>query len=240
MKLQPLLALLALLALAGCKEKEAQPTEPGAQGQAQAQAKPNAPKAAPIPADSPLRKPGELNEQAPATYKVRFETTKGPFTLEVHRDWAPLGADRFYNLVKNGYYDNDAFFRAVPNFMVQFGIHGDPSVAKVWRTATIKDDPVKESNKRGTITFATSGRDARTTQVFINFRDNAFLDRMDFAPFGKVTEGMDVVDSLYQGYGEGAPRGAGPDQARIQSQGNEYLQRDFPNLDYVKTAKIVE
>lgn len=243
MKLQLLAVTLALLALTGCKDqKEAQPADTSAtatQAQGQ-QAKPSQPKTAPIPADSPLRKPAELKEEAPATYKVRFETTKGPVVLEVNRDSAPLGADRFYNLVKNGFYDNVAFFRAVPNFMVQFGIHGDPSVAKVWRTATFPDDQVKGSNTKGTISFATSGPNSRTTQVFINYRDNAFLDRMGFAPFGKVIEGMDVVDSLYQGYGEGAPRGAGPDQAKIQSQGNEYLQKDFPNLDYIKTAKIVE
>ena len=155
-----------------------------------------------------LANPAALNEQAPATYKVQFDTSKGPFVVEVHRDWAPNGADRFYNLVKNGFYDNVRFFRVVSGFMVQFGINGDPKLSAVWREARIKDDPVKQSNTRGTITFATAGPDTRTTQVFINFADNAALDRQGFAPFGKVVSGMNVVDQLYSGYGEGAPRGA--------------------------------
>jgi peptidyl-prolyl cis-trans isomerase A (cyclophilin A) len=187
-----------------------------------------------------LGNPAALNEQAPAVYKVNVDTSKGPFVLEVHRDWAPLGADRFYNLVKNGFYDNARFFRVISGFMVQFGINGDPKVSAVWHDANIKDDPVRQSNSRGTISFATAGPNTRTTQVFINFGDNRALDRMGFAPFGKVVSGMDVVDRLYSGYGEGAPRGNGPDQQRLQSQGNAYLAHDFGTLDYIKKATIAK
>jgi peptidyl-prolyl cis-trans isomerase A (cyclophilin A) len=187
-----------------------------------------------------LGNPAALNEQAPAVYKVNVETSKGPFVIEVHRDWAPVGADRFYNLVKNGFYDNDRFFRVISGFMVQFGVNGDPKVSAVWREANIKDDPVRQSNSRGMITFATAGPNTRTTQVFINFADNGALDRMGFAPFGRVVSGMNVVDALYSGYGEGAPRGSGPDQQRVQSQGNAYLTHDFAKLDYIKKASIAK
>lgn len=242
------LAATALVALTGCKD-QGQPNgtaapQPSAQAQqpaAQAENKPAAAQQQPAtPADSPLLQPAKLTEQAPATYKVRFDTTKGPFVIEVQRELAPLGADRFYNLVKNGFYDDVAFFRAVEGFMVQFGIHGDPKVAAQWRDAVFPDDPVKGQNVRGTISFATSGPNSRTTQVFINYKDNAFLDRMGFAPFGKVVEGMDVVDSLHKGYGEGAPRGRGPNQGRIQTEGNTYLRAEFPELDYVKKAEIAK
>ncbi|MET0301074.1 MAG: peptidylprolyl isomerase [Methyloceanibacter sp.] len=187
-----------------------------------------------------LSDPAALNAKAPAVYQAKFDTSKGPFVIEVHRDWAPRGADRFYNLVKNGFFDNARFFRVIEGFMVQFGINGDPKIAGVWRDADIKDDPVKQSNERGTITFATAGPNTRTTQVFINFADNAPLDGQGFSPFGKVVSGMEVVDSLYGGYGEGAPNGNGPDQGRIQSQGNAYLEQDFPKLDFIKTATIAE
>ena len=179
-----------------------------------------------------------LNEKAPATYKVKFDTSKGAFVVEVHRDWAPNGADRFYNLVKNGFYNDARFFRVISDFMVQFGINGNPKISAVWRDANIKDDPVKASNKRGYITFATAGPDTRTTQVFINFANNAGLDDQGFAPFGQVISGMDVVDSLYSGYGEGAPQGHGPNQGVVQSMGNAYLDKAFPKLDYIKTATI--
>jgi peptidyl-prolyl cis-trans isomerase A (cyclophilin A) len=176
---------------------------------------------------------------APATYRARFETSAGVFVIEVQRAWAPLGADRFYELVKGGYYDGQRFFRVLSGFMAQIGIHGDPKVAATWRSRDILDDPVHQSNTRGMVSFATAGPNTRTTQVFINYGDNSSLDGMGFAPFGKVVEGMDVVDRLYAGYGEGAPRGRGPDQGRIQSEGNAYLERDFPKLDYVKHATIV-
>jgi len=176
---------------------------------------------------------------APATFRARFETTAGTFVIEVRRDWAPRGADRFYTLVKSGYYDGVRFFRVISGFMAQFGIHGDPKVSAVWRERTIPDDPVRQSNARGMVTYATAGPGTRTTQIFINYRDNSGLDGQGFAPFGKVVEGMEVVDRLYAGYGEGAPRGGGPNQGRIQAEGNTYLARDFPKLDYVKRGTIV-
>jgi len=185
-----------------------------------------------------LASPATLNETAPATYKARFDTSKGPFVVEIRRDWAPNGADRFFNLVKNGFYDEARFFRVINGFMVQFGINKDPRISTSWRTAVIKDDPVKQSNKRGTITFATSGPNSRTSQVFINFADNGGLDSQGFSPFGRVISGMEVVDALYSGYGEGAPRGRGPDQGRIQTEGNAYLTKEFPRLDHIKSATI--
>jgi peptidyl-prolyl cis-trans isomerase A (cyclophilin A) len=194
--------------------------------------------AAPALSQGNLANPAALNEQAPATYKARFDTSKGVFVVEVRRDWAPNGADRFYNLVKNGFYDNVRFFRVIKGFMVQFGINGDPKVSAVWREARIRDDAVKQSNKRGYITFATAGPNTRTSQVFINFGDNAGLDQQGFAPFGQVVSGMDIVDALNGEYGEGAPRGRGPDQGRLQAEGNAYLAKDFSRMDFVKKATI--
>jgi peptidyl-prolyl cis-trans isomerase A (cyclophilin A) len=185
-----------------------------------------------------LSNPAALNEPAPASFKVKFDTSKGPFVVEVHRDWAPNGADRFYNLVKNGFFDNARFFRVISGFMVQFGINADPKLSGVWREARIKDDPVRQSNKRGMITFATAGPNTRTTQMFINFADNGSLDRQGFSPFGQVVSGMNVVDALYSGYGEGAPGGSGPEQGRIQQEGNAYLMKEFGKLDYIKKATI--
>jgi formylglycine-generating enzyme required for sulfatase activity/cyclophilin family peptidyl-prolyl cis-trans isomerase len=185
-----------------------------------------------------LANPAALNEPAPPVYKARFETSKGSFVVEVHRDWAPNGADRFFNLVKNRFYDDTRFFRVISGFMVQFGINGDPKISAPWRMATISDDPVKQSNKRGYVSFATSGPNSRTSQVFINFADNAGLDRQGFAPFGQVISGMDVVDGFYSGYGEGAPSGRGPQQGRIQREGNAYLEKDFSNLDHIKKATL--
>jgi peptidyl-prolyl cis-trans isomerase A (cyclophilin A) len=192
----------------------------------------------PAIAQSALENPAGLREQAPATYKARFDTTKGVFVVEVTRAWAPKGADRFYNLVKNGFYDNVRFFRVISGFMVQFGINGDPGVMARWRAAQISDDPVSQSNTRGMITFAMAGPNTRTSQVFINFGDNSQLDRMGFAPFGRVVSGMNVVDLINAEYGEGAPRGRGPDQSRIQNEGNTYLAKDFPRLDYIRKATI--
>ena len=183
--------------------------------------------------------PAKAKEKAPETYNALFKTTKGDFVIEVHRDWAPNGADRFYNLVKMGYYNDCAFFRAVEGFMVQFGINGSPAVNAKWREATIKDDPaVGQSNKPGYVSFATAGPNTRTTQLFINYADNGRLDAMGFTPFGKVSKGMDVVNNLYKGYGEGAHSGMGPDQGRIQMEGNAYMKKDFPKLDWIKTATI--
>ena len=185
-----------------------------------------------------LANPATLREQAPAQYKAKFDTTKGVFVLDVHRNWAPNGADRFYNLVKSGFYDNVRFFRVISGFMVQFGISGDPKIAAPWRDAKIKDDPVVQSNRRGYITYAMAGPNTRTTQVFINFGENGSLDSQGFSPFGRVIQGMEVVDKLNAEYGEGAPRGRGPDQTRVQMEGNAYLTKDFANLDYVRKATI--
>jgi peptidyl-prolyl cis-trans isomerase A (cyclophilin A) len=199
--------------------------------------KTNTPTAAPVaPA---YADPSKLTEKAPDTFKAQFDTTKGKFTIEVTRSLSPNGADRFYNLVRSGFFKDIAFFRVVPGFMCQFGIHGDPATSAKWREANISDDPVKGSNTRGTITFATAGPNTRTTQLFINFGDNTRLDEMGFSPFGKVVEGMDVVDKINGEYGEGAPNGMGPNQGRIQMQGNDYLKKEFPNLDYIKSATVL-
>jgi peptidyl-prolyl cis-trans isomerase A (cyclophilin A) len=184
-----------------------------------------------------LMDPAKLTAQAPATFKVKIETSEGNFVIDVNRDQAPIGADRFYNLVKNGYFDDARFFRVVPGFVVQFGMSGDPAVTKVWQRATIKDDPVKGSNTKGTLTFATSGPNSRTTQVFINLKDNARLDSMGFSPFGTVSEGMSVVEKLHGGYGD-PPKG--PQQPRISAEGNAYLDKEFPELDRLVKATIVE
>ena len=193
-------------------------------------------------ADVTVLDPKNATKKAPDRYEVLFETTKGNVVIEVQREWSPLGADRFYNLVDMGYFTDIAFFRAIKGFMNQFGIHGDPQVARMWVTAKIQDDPVLQSNTRGFVSFATSGKNSRTTQMFINTRDNNNLDGMGFSPFGKVSEtkggGMKVVDQLFTGYGEGAPRGRGPSQALIQRQGNQYLKSDFPDLDYILSSRI--
>jgi peptidyl-prolyl cis-trans isomerase A (cyclophilin A) len=170
--------------------------------------------------------------QAPPTFRALFTTSKGPFTIEVHRNWAPNGADRFYDLVNNHFYDEARFFRVVPGFVVQWGIQGDPAVQLNWRSKTIPDDPVTQTNRHGTITFATSGPNSRTTQLFINLADNPRLDASGFAPFGQVISGMNVVDALYSGYGQT------PDQNQIQARGNAYLQSQFPQLDYIQTARV--
>lgn len=173
-------------------------------------------------------------DPAPETYQVLFHTSKGNFTVEVHREWAPIGADRFFKLIESGYYDECRFFRVVPGFMVQWGINGDPDIQKNWVKATINDDPVTKSNTRGFITFATSGRNSRTSQLFINYGDNSQLDGMGFAPFGQVIDGMDVVDAINSQYGQR------PDQGSIQSSGNAYLNKSFPKLDYIRKASIVK
>ncbi len=167
------------------------------------------------------------------TFKVKFESTAGDFVVLVHRDWAPVGAQRFYELVKDGFYDECRFFRVVSNFMVQFGINGSPDVQERWQR-NIQDDAPKVSNKRSYMTFATSGPNSRTTQVFVNFVDNAFLDAQGFASFGEVIEGMDYVDVIFSGHAEE------PDQGQITSRGNAYLKAKFPKLDYVKRATVIE
>jgi peptidyl-prolyl cis-trans isomerase A (cyclophilin A) len=186
-------------------------------------------------APAKLADPAKLTAKAPDTFRARFDTTKGTFVIEVHREWSPNGADRFYNLVKSGYYDGVKFFRVVPGFIVQWGIHGDPSIATTWFKATIPDDPVKQSNTRGFVTYAKStAPNSRSVQLFINLVDNARLDEMGFAPFGKVTEGMDVVDKLYGEYAEQLKLL----QGRIAEEGNAFLEKNYPQLDGIKKASI--
>ena len=194
---------------------------------------------------NPLLNPAseEMNRTAPDLFQAKFETSKGDFVIAVHRDWSPNGADRFYNLVRSGYYDGVRFFRVLDGFVAQFGISGDPEVSAVWRQRTIPDDvpddSTRASNTRGYVTYAMAGPNTRTTQVFINYGDNSRLDGMGFAPFGLIVEGMEAVDGFYSEYGEGAPSGRGPNQARIQAEGNGYLETEFPLLDYVERAYVV-
>lgn len=178
-------------------------------------------------------------EVPPDTFHARFVTSKGDFVVQVVRAWAPLGAQRFHALVKHGFYDGTRFFRVLPGFVVQFGVSGAPAVQRAWDAAPLTDDPVVESNRRGTITFATAGPNTRTTQVFINFRDNANLDAQGFSPFGRVVEGMDVLDRLYSGYGEMAPMGTGPSPACFDRAGNGYFRAQFPQLDTIARATIL-
>jgi peptidyl-prolyl cis-trans isomerase A (cyclophilin A) len=212
----------AMIGLSACGHKEAPPQQTAA---AAAPAVVSGDALDPNSPDMPLT--------APADYRVRFETSAGPFIIEVTRAWAPRGADRFYNLVRHGFYDGTRFFRVLPGFVAQFGISGDPARSARWREATIPDDPVTQHNLRGTITFATAGPNTRTTQLFINFSDNTSLDARGFAPFGRVVDGMDVVDRIYAGYGET------PDQGLIQTRGNAYLATAFPRLDSIAHATIV-
>jgi peptidyl-prolyl cis-trans isomerase A (cyclophilin A) len=234
------------LALTGCGKTE----EPASIGSTVSSAPPaTAPTPAAPPAPSPppassgtlasavhpqLLDPSKLIAKAPDVFQARFTTTKGDFVVEVHRDWAPNAADRFYNLVKAGFFDDTRFFRVIDGFMAQFGISGDPAVAAKWQNANIPDDPVKQSNKPGFVTFAqTNAPNSRATQIFVNYGDNSRLDATRFAPFGQVTKGMDVLNGIYKGYGES------PNQGAIQSQGNAYLDAKFPKLDGVKHAEIV-
>ena len=186
-------------------------------------------------ASAKLKNPAALNEQAPATYRARFETSQGVFVIEAHRDWAPNAADRFYNLVKNGFYDNARFFRVLSGFMAQFGLNADPDIQRAWTYAGLPDEPTKQSNTRGSVSFAReSGPNSRYTMVFINYKDNSYLDGEGFPPFGQVVTGMDIVEKLYSGYG----RANVPDQRRIVREGNAYLQQEYPKLDFVRTAAI--
>ncbi|HSN98448.1 MAG TPA: peptidylprolyl isomerase [Candidatus Nanopelagicales bacterium] len=238
--------LAAALAVAGCSKGDA-PAGAAAStaaptGTASAKAKaPAAPSGGALAGNAPIFQPKLATEQAPENYKVQFATTKGDFVVQVNRAWSPNGADRFYNLVKLGYYDGVRFHRVVDNFMVQFGIHPNPSVNGAWYNAFIQDDPASKSNKRGYITFATAGPNTRTTQVFINYSDkNARLDSMGFTPFGEVVgDGMKVVDALHKGYGELAPQGKGPNPFQMQREGDAYIEKNFPEIDRIKEAKII-
>ncbi len=193
--------------------------------------------AEPAVAPNPLLRPANFQDAAPERFRVRFETTRGAFVVEVHRGWAPLGAGRFYNLVQAGFYDGVPFHRVIEGFVADFGIHPDPWVNAAWRQALLKDDPVIESNLRGRVSFSKGGPNRRTVQVFINLRDNATLDAEGFAPFGQVVEGMEVVDALYAGYGDGPPRGEGVYQAMAIAKGDEYFA-EFPELDRIHSARI--
>ncbi|HEX9563603.1 MAG TPA: peptidylprolyl isomerase [Gemmatimonadaceae bacterium] len=193
------------------------------------------------PSPTPLPTPEVAPVTAPGQFRVHLETSRGRVVIEVHRDWAPNGVDRFYQLVEAGFYDNARFFRVVPGFMAQFGMNGDSATNAIWANRSIQDDPVVQSNKRGMITFANRGiPHSRSAQLFINLVDNPFLDPQNFAPFGQVVEGMSVVDALFGGYGEARPQGQGPSQEQITTEGNAYLEREFPRLDFIRTARVVK
>ncbi len=236
------LLLVVIVALAGCRGA----AEPAPEKSAKRPAEEPAGKSAKVPepaTKSPLLDPksSEMAARAPDVFRAKFETSKGDFVIETHRDWAPHGADRFYNLVRNGYYDGVRFFRVLDGFVAQFGMHGDPKLG-FWNDETIPADPVRQSNLRGMVTYAMGASPStRSVQLFINYGDNSRLDANGFAPFGTVLgNGMTVVSKLYAGYGEGPPRGRGPDQARITEDGNAYLNRQFPKLDSVTRATIVK
>ena len=235
------LALAMCLTVLACEERVPEPDQhaatsapvPPQPSKAESAPKAAAPSAAPV--DPALLKPDAANAKAPANFKVKFSTTKGDFEVEAIRAWAPLGVDRFYNLVKLGFFTDIGFFRVAPNFVVQFGIHGNPKVSKAWKDASIKDDKKsRQSNKKGTLTFAKSGPNTRTTQLFINYKDNKGLDEMGFPPIGRVTQGMEAVEAINQEYGEK------PDQAMIEHSGNSYLRDIFRRLDYIKSATLVQ
>jgi peptidyl-prolyl cis-trans isomerase A (cyclophilin A) len=235
------LAGVLVATLGSALQAQAPASSTGASSQGTTTKKKSATTAATTPVrqyDRALLHPALLRDKAPDEYKVKFTTTRGDFVVTVTRAWAPLGADRFYSLVKHHFYDNASFFRALPGFVVQFGISAYPPVSSAWKNAVIKDDPVSQSNLRGYLVFATSGVNTRTTQVFINLVDNKRLDSMGFAPFGQVTDGMNVVEMMYDQYGEGAPQGSGPDQDQIEKQGKPYLDKGWPKLDSVKTTTI--
>lgn len=191
------------------------------------------------PPANPLLQPADFQERAPDTFRARFETSAGSFVIEAHRDWAPRGADRFYNLVRAGFYDGVPFHRVIEGFVVDFGIHPDPWVNAAWRQARMPDDRRSQSNLRGRVSFSKSGPDTRTVQIFVNLDDNTELDAEAFAPFGEVVEGMEVVDALYSGYGDGPPRGDGVYQAMAIAKGDEYFA-EFPELDRIVSARVVE
>ena len=185
--------------------------------------------------------PKLATEEAPATFEVKVETTAGDFVIKVHREWAPHGADRFFNLVKIGYYNDVAFYRVIPGFMAQAGMNGNPKASAAWLNSLIPADELRQSNTAGRVAYAMGGDPgSRSAQFFINYGDNSYLDEMGFAPFGEVIEGFETVRALYSGYGEGAPKGNGPNQNTLYSGGNAYLKGAFPKLDYIVSARLVE
>ena len=228
------LTLALSCCLAACESK---PEPGGSTSEATTASKATA-SASAKPQGPPLLNPQAANDKAPEKYKVKFETTKGDFVIEVTRDWAPRGADRVYNLVKIGFYKDMALHRVVEGFVVQFGIHGDPEVSAAWAKAYLMDEAVKESNKQWTLTFAKADADTRSTQIFINLQDNVDLDKKGFSPFGKVVAGQDVIKKFYGGYGEKVMGRGG--NTEIFKLGNAYLKDKWPKLDYIKSASIVE
>ena len=234
----PLVLTLALTCgLAACDSKPSPEAGTTTTAAAPSAAKPTA-SASAKPQGPPLLNPAAANDKAPEKFKAKFETTKGDFVIEVTRDWAPRGADRFYNLVKIGFYKDIALFRVVDGFVVQFGIHGDPEVSNAWSKAYIMDETVKESNKQWMVTYAKADADTRSTQVFINLQDNTDLDKKGFSPFGKVISGQDVMKKLYSGYGEKVMgRGGNTEAFKL---GNAYFKDKWPKLDYIKSASIVD
>jgi peptidyl-prolyl cis-trans isomerase A (cyclophilin A) len=231
-----IIAPLALSLLAACAKDEDETVT---------RTRLSAPEGAPAAESAPsgegtLLSPPKNDHRAPDAFAVAFDTTKGEVIVDFDRALSPHGADRIFTMVKLGYFQDVAFFRVVSGFMAQVGIHGDPAVNAVWRERNMPDDPVKTSNARGMVTFAKSSMpDSRSTQIFINYVDNGRLDSMGFAPVGKVRD-MAPIDALHSGYGEGAPMGRGPNQARVQLEGNAYLAQEFPELDYIKSARILE
>ena len=185
----------------------------------------------------PPKPAAKQDTPAPDVFRVNLDTSKGPVVIEVHKDWAPIGAQHLYELVNRGYYDGNRFFR-VTHAYVQWGVNGDPQISGLWSTANLRDDPVKESNVRGVVSYAKRGPNTRTTQLFINMKDNTDLDKQGFAPIGKVVSGMDAVESFYSSYGDMPPRGQGPDPSKIETLGNSYLESQFPRLDFIKKAVI--
>ncbi|HEX2749824.1 MAG TPA: peptidylprolyl isomerase [Verrucomicrobiales bacterium] len=241
LQLFAVLATTAGLTVQGVAQDKKPPAAPPKAAEPAKEATPAPAKEKAPAATGDFSDPAKLTEKAPEKFKAKFETTKGSFVITVQRSLSPNGADRFYNLVKSGYFKDVVFFRVISKFMAQFGINGDPKISAKWRNANIQDDPVKGSNIRGSVCFAKSGApNSRSTQFFISFGNNSRLDGDGFSPFGLVTEGMDVVDKLNSEYGEGAPSGNGPDQQRVQMEGNAYLKKDFPKLDSIKSASIVE
>lgn len=228
-KIAGLLLLASGLILSSCSKKK----------QTQVEKSPPGLRVESFSYENPTRE--ELNKAAPEQFQVQFETSRGSFVVEAHRSWSPYGVDRFYHLVRSGFFKEVRFFRVISGFMAQFGAHGNPAVARAWRKFPIPDEPVKQSNLRGFVTFAKSSMpNSRTTQLFINYGNNSRLDPSGFAPIGKVISGMEVVDHLYSGYGEGPPWGSGPDQSKIAAEGNQYLKREFPELDYIIDARIIK
>lgn len=230
-----LIVLTSIVLTAAAAAAQTSPAKPAPKPAAPAAAAPK-PAAPAAPASNRLLSPATLTAKAPEMFKVKFDTTKGPVVLVLHRDWSPKGVDRFYNMTRNGFFTGVRFFRVMPNFMAQFGINGNPAVNDAWEKARLADDPPNgKSNVRGILTYGTTGQpNSRGTQLFINYKDNSYLDKQGFVPIGEVVEGMEVVDMLYSDYGA-APQN---EQGTLVSQGNKFMQTKYPKLDYIKAATV--